>query len=106
MSKEESYPGVFQFLWNLGYILTSIIQISQSNNIPILMESFKAGSELFDVLGEYNYGIYRERKIQKSIKVFNTEFGRSHRPAYDSIINFAKDFSKDLELFIKENNLE
>ena len=106
MSEEESHPDISQFLWSLGYILTSIMQISHSNNVPILMESFKAGSELFDAIGEYNYGIYREKKILKYIKFFNTEFSRENRPAYDSIINYAKDFSKDLELFMKENNIE
>ncbi|KKL80051.1 hypothetical protein LCGC14_2008690 [marine sediment metagenome] len=47
-----------------------------------------------------------KKKIQKSIKFFNTEFSREHRLEYDSIINYAKDFSTDLELFMKEYNIE
>jgi len=31
-------PYKFHFLWNLGYILTSIMKISRSNDVPILVE--------------------------------------------------------------------
>ncbi|KKM74319.1 hypothetical protein LCGC14_1401500 [marine sediment metagenome] len=35
MKEEESYPDVFHYLWNLGYILTSIMQISRSNDVRL-----------------------------------------------------------------------
>ncbi len=98
MSEDKSFPDISHYLWNLGHILTSIMQISHSNEVPILVESFKAGSDLFDVLGAYNYGIYRKQSIQKVVGVFYKEISEKHQPVYESIISFAKDFSNDLNL--------
>ena len=106
MTEENSYPDVFHYLWNLGYILTSIMQTSQSNDVPILVESFKACSELFDVLGAYNYGIYRKQSLKQILAIFIEEINTKHNPVYESIINYSKAFSNDLTQFLEDNNIE
>lgn len=86
MIEEEPYPDVFHFLWNLGYILTTIMKISRSNEVPILVESFKAASDLFDTLGAYNYGVYRKQGITDALRSFTEEINKEHDPVYESII--------------------
>ena len=100
MSEETSFPDVFHYLWNLGYVLTSIMQISRSNDVSILVESFNAGSELFDILGAYNYGIYRKQSIKEDLAIFNEELKAKHNPVYEAIINYSKALSNDLEQFL------
>ncbi len=106
MVEEETYPDVFHFLWNLGYILTTIMKISRSNDVPILVESFKMTSDLFDVLGAYNYGMYRKRGITEALGRFIEEINKEHDPVYESIIKYSWAFSNDLIQFLKENDIE
>ncbi len=106
MAEENSYPDVFHYLWNLGYILTTIMKVSRSSDVPILVQSFKACSELFDMLGAYNYGIFKRQSIKKALAIFIEEINAKHNSVYDSIVNYSKAFSDDLAQFLEENNIE
>lgn len=105
MVEKEHYPDVFHYLWNLGYILTTIMKISRSNDVPILVESFKAASDLFDVLGAYNYGVYRKQGITDALKSFTEELNKKHNLVYESTIQYSWSFTRDLIQFLKENDI-
>jgi hypothetical protein len=56
MTSEDSIKSEISiYMWHIGNFLTSMMSISESTNSPIIVQTFQAGSKLFDTLGQYVY---------------------------------------------------
>ncbi len=103
LNKDREKSGVILLLWRLGYFLGRIIDISQTNDIPILFDSFKSIQALFDALGDWVFGRGILQKIKVRFETFDHALQFEQDPAYHGIFKEVKITRDNIESFIKNS---
>ena len=100
--EERADSGALILLWRLGYFLGRIMDISQSEEVPILLDSFKAIQALCDALGDWVFGKGILHKIKVRFKTFDHALQFEQDPAYHGIFEEVKITRDNIESFIKD----
>lgn len=66
---EEEMVGIL-LMWRLGRLIIDIIETSESNNVPILFESFIGFDGIFDAFGKWIFADYDINTISESLEKF------------------------------------
>lgn len=102
--EEREESGAVLLLWRLGYFLSSIIDISQSKDVPILFDSFKAIQALFDALGDWVFGKGILHKIKVRFETFDHALKFEQDTVYNGIFKEVKKTRDNIQSLI--NNIE
>ncbi len=106
MAEEDFLKSeISTYMWHVGDILTSIMSVSDSTHSPIIVQTFQAASELFDTLGQYIYGSLPSENIFPILEEFIKSLDYKSDSNFKSVLEYSYDFSQDLLMFLKENNL-
>lgn len=100
--QEREESGAVLLLWRLGYFLGRIIDISQTKEVPILLDSFQAIQAFFDALGDWVFGRGILQKIKVRFKTFDHALQFEQDPAYHGIFEEVKITRDNIESFIKD----
>ncbi|MHA2472569.1 MAG: hypothetical protein ACXAES_04985 [Promethearchaeota archaeon] len=103
MGKDEIKSKLATFMWHIGRFLTELMLVSDSTSSPIIVETFNAGIELFDTFGEVIYGSLSSNEIFPKLNNFIKSLDYKSKTSFDSVLDYAHEFSKDLLAFLEEN---
>ena len=106
MKEEEIKSELMTYMWHIGRILTEIMSISDSTNSPIILETFQVGVDLFDTLGNCVFSSLSYDKIFPKLNKFIGSLDYDSKSSFDSILDYAHDFSKEFLAFLEEHNLK
>ena len=106
MEENNTKSSLIMYMWHVGRFLTEIMIISDSTGSPIIVETFDAGVKLFDTLGKCVYGSLSYYKIYPELNKFIESLDYDSKSSFDSILEYAYDFSRDFLAFLEEHNLK
>jgi len=106
MKEENIKSELTTYMWHIGRVLTELMSVSDSTNSPIIIETFQAGVDLFHTLGKCVYSSLSYDKIYPELNKFIESLDYDSKSSFNSILDYAHDFSKDFLVFLEENNLK
>ncbi len=104
MESKEIGQSLTLYMWHVGKILTELMIVSRSTDSPIIVQTFLAAGKLFDKLGSCVYGSASYEEIYPKLHGFIESLDYDADESFAPILDFAHDFSKDLLVFLGENN--
>lgn len=107
MTAEDSIKSEISiYMWHIGNFLTNVMSISDSTNSPIIIQTFQAGSSLFDTLGQYVYSSLPYKNIFPQLEEFIKSLDYKSDTKFKSALEYAYDFCQDFLAFLEESNLK
>jgi len=106
MERKEIGESLSLYMWHIGKILTELMIVSNSTDSPIIVQTFRAAGQLFDKLGRCIYGSDSYEDVFPKLNKFIGSLDYNANESFAPIIDYAHDFSKDLLVFLAENNLK
>ncbi len=106
MESKEIGQSLSLYMWHMGKFLTELMIVSKSTNSPIIVQTFRGAGELFDTLGSCIYGSASYGEIYPKLHGFIELLDYDAHKSFAPILDYAHDFSKDLLVFLGENNLK
>ena len=94
------------YMWHIGRILIELMNVSDSTDSPIIIETFQSGVNLFDALGKCVYSSLSYENIFPKLNKFIESLDYDSKSSFDSILEYAHDFSKDFLVFLEQNKLK
>jgi hypothetical protein len=105
MNEEDIKSELTTYMWHIGRILTELMSVSDATNSPIIVQTFRAGVDLFDTIGNSVYSSLSYDKIYPELNKFIESLDYDSKNSFDSILDYAHEFSKDFLAFLKEREL-
>jgi len=106
MENKEIGEKLTLYMWHVGKILTELMSVSCSTDSPIIVQTFRAAAELFDKLGRCIYSSSSFEEIFPKLNIFIESLDYNANENFFSILEYAHEFSRDLLVFLSENNLK
>ncbi len=106
MENDDIKPELTTYMWHIGRILTELMIISDSTDSPIIVQTYHAGTSLFDTLGKCIYNNFAYNNIFPQLNTFIESLDYDSKSVFDSILGYAHDFCIDFLKFLEENNLK
>ena len=107
MNSDDSLKSeIIPYMWHIGNFLTDMMYISDSTSSPIIVQTFQAGADLFDILGKCAYSSLPYKTIFPNLEEFIISLDYESDANFKPALQYAYDLCQDLLAFLDENNLK
>ena len=90
MEKYDIKSNLITYMWHIGRVLTELMITSDSSGSPIIVETFKAGTDLFDTFGETIYGSLSYDEIFSKLNKFIESLDYDSIGSFDHTLEYAQ----------------